>query len=213
VEEWRTLYERQISKFDNIDKYILKNLKKKKVYLNAIEKYLKNKKIIECGCGTGKISTYFQNKGYSVTAVDIDENILKLAENIVERSSFKETPKFEVMSIMNLKYKNKTFDVVFSNGVLEHFKDNEIIKILKEEIRIADVVVFGVPSKYFNDNEFMHGDERYLTKEEWRTLIKKANGKILEEDAFHSQSLKKRIKNKKIFRQKEFNLFIIKEEN
>lgn len=213
MEEWRTLYERQISKFDNIDKYILKNLKKKKVYLNAIEKYLKNKKIIECGCGTGKISTYFQNKGYSVTAVDIDENILKLAENIVERSSFKETPKFEVMSIMNLKYKNKTFDVVFSNGVLEHFKDNEIIKILKEEIRIADVVVFGVPSKYFNDNEFMHGDERYLTKEEWRTLIKKANGKILEEDAFHSQSLKKRIKNKKIFRQKEFNLFIIKEEN
>lgn len=213
MEEWRTLYERQISKFDNIDKYILKNLKKKKVYLNAIEKYSKNKKIIECGCGIGKISTYFQNKGYSVTAVDIDENILKLAENIVERSSFKETPKFEVMSIMNLKYKNKTFDVVFSNGVLEHFKDNEIIKILKEEIRIADVVVFGVPSKYFNDNEFMHGDERYLTKEEWRTLIKKANGKILEEDAFHSQSLKKRIKNKKIFRQKEFNLFIIKEEN
>lgn len=213
MEEWRTLYERQISKFDNIDKYILKNLKKKKVYLNAIEKYSKNKKIIECGCGTGKISTYFQNKGYSVTAVDIDENILKLAENIVERSSFKETPKFEVMSIMNLKYKNKTFDVAFSNGVLEHFTDNEIIKILKEEIRIADVVVFGVPSKYFNDNEFMHGDERYLTKEEWRTLIKKANGKILEEDAFHSQSLKKRIKNKKIFRQKEFNLFIIKEEN
>lgn len=213
MEEWRTLYERQISKFDNIDKYILKNLKKKKVYLNAIEKYSKNKKIIECGCGTGKISTYFQNKGYSVTAVDIDENILKLAENIVERSSFKETPKFEVMSIMNLKYKNKTFDVAFSNGVLEHFTDNEIIKILKEEIRIADVVVFGVPSKYFNDNEFMHGDERYLTKEKWRTLIKKANGKILEEDAFHSQSLKKRIKNKKIFRQKEFNLFIIKEEN
>ena len=114
---------------------------------------------------------------------------------------------------MNLKYKNKTFDVAFSNGVLEHFTDNEIIKILKEEIRIADVVVFGVPSKYFNDNEFMHGDERYLTKEKWRTLIKKANGKILEEDAFHSQSLKKRIKNKKIFRQKEFNLFIIKEEN
>ena len=147
----------------------------------------KNKKIIECGCGTGKISTYFQNKGYSVTAVDIDENILKLAENIVERSSFKETPNFEVMSIMNLKYKNKTFDVAFSNGVLEHFTDNEIIKILKEEIRIADVVVFGVPSKYFNDNEFMHGDERYLTKEKWRTLIKKANGKILEEDAFHSQ--------------------------
>ena len=47
MEEWRTLYERQIAKFDDVDKYILKNLKKKKVYLDAIEKYSKNKKIIK----------------------------------------------------------------------------------------------------------------------------------------------------------------------
>ena len=44
-----------------------------------------NKKIIECGCGTGKISTYCQNKGYSVTAVDIDDEILHLAKNIVKK--------------------------------------------------------------------------------------------------------------------------------
>ena len=94
MEEWRTLYERQIAKFDDVDKYILKNLKKKKVYLDAIEKYSKNKKIIECGCGTGKISTYFQNKGYSVTAVDIDDEILHLAKNIVKKSSFSEMPIF-----------------------------------------------------------------------------------------------------------------------
>ena len=212
MEEWRVLYERQMAKFDDIDNYIMKNLKKKKVYLDAIKKYSKNKKIIECGCGTGKISTYFQNNGYFVTAVDIDNNILKLAKKVVENSSFTEFPKFEVMSILDLKYKDKSFDVAFSNGVLEHFSDNDIIKILKEEIRIANVVVFGVPSKYFNDNEFMHGDERYLTKEEWRSLMSRAKGKILEENAFHSQSLKKRIRNKKIFRQKEFNLFVIKED-
>ena len=146
MEEWRTLYERQIAKFDDVDKYILKNLKKKKVYLDAIEKYSKNKKIIECGCGTGKISTYFQNKGYSVTAVDIDDEILHLAKNIVKKSSFSEMPKFEIMSILNLQYKNKSFDVAFSNGVLEHFTDDEIIKILMEEMRIADIVIFGVPS-------------------------------------------------------------------
>ena len=143
---------------------------------------LKNiQKIIECGCGTGKISTYFQNKGYSVTAVDIDDEILHLAKNIVKKSSFSKMPKFEIMSILNLQYKNKSFDVAFSNGVLEHFTDDEIIKILMEEMRIADIVIFGVPSKYFNDDEFMHGDERYLTREEWRTLITKAKGKVIEE--------------------------------
>lgn len=40
MEDWKTLYEKQIQKFDNIDKYILKNLRKKKVYLKAIKKLL-----------------------------------------------------------------------------------------------------------------------------------------------------------------------------
>lgn len=30
MEDWKTLYEKQIQKFDNIDKYIFKNLKRKK---------------------------------------------------------------------------------------------------------------------------------------------------------------------------------------
>lgn len=211
MEDWKTLYEKQIQKFDNIDKYIFKNLKKKKVYLNAIKKYAVNKKIIECGCGTGKISTYFQNNGYDVTAVDIDENILELAKKIVKKSSFEKTPKFEAMSILDLKYKQKEFDVAFSNGVLEHFCDEEIIKILKEEIKIANTVIFGVPSRYFDDDEFMHGDERYLTEEKWEELVEKANANIIARGAFHSQTLRKRIKNRKLFKQKEFNLFVIKE--
>ena len=45
MEEWKILYERQIKKFDDIDEYILKNLRKKKVYLKAIEKYSSNKKL------------------------------------------------------------------------------------------------------------------------------------------------------------------------
>ena len=163
--------------------------------------------------GTQPISLTAEAISAGETAVDIDDEILHLAKNIVKKSSFSEMPKFEIMSILNLQYKNKSFDVAFSNGVLEHFTDDEIIKILMEEMRIADIVIFGVPSKYFNDDEFMHGDERYLTREEWRTLITKAKGKVIEENAFHSQSLKKRIKNKKLFKQKEFNLFIIKENN
>lgn len=115
------------------------------------------------------------------------------------------------MSILDLNYKTKQFDVAFSNGVLERFSDENIIRILKEEIKIANTVIFGVPSRYFNDDEFMHGDERHLTEEKWEKLIQKANANIIEKGAFHSQTLKKRLKNKKIFRQKEFNLFIIKE--
>lgn len=83
------------------------------------------------------------------------------------------------MSILDLKYKQKEFDVAFSNGVLEHFCDEEIIKILKEEIKIANTVIFEVPSRYFDDDEFMNGDERCLTEEKWEELVEKANANIV----------------------------------
>lgn len=209
---WKDLYYKNIKKFKSMDDYIQNNLNKKKTYLKQIEKYAKNKKVIECGCGTAKISTYFQNNGYDVSAVDIDNEIIDLAKYIVKNSTYKDSPKFYNMSIMNMNFKNKEFDVAFSNGVLEHFKNDEIIKILKEECRIAKFVIFGVPSKYFDEKEYMYGDERYLTRAEWKNLIKKANASIIDIKSFHSQSLTKRIKNKKIFKQKEFNLFIIKED-
>ncbi len=208
---WMNLYYANIKKFKSMDDYINNNLQKKRIYLKEIKKYAINRKIVECGCGTAKISTYFQNNGYDVSAVDIDSAILNLAKDIVRKSTYEESPKFYNMSIMNMNFKDKEFDVAFSNGVLEHFNNKEIIKILKEECRIAKYVIFGVPSKYFNEEEYMYGNERYLRKSEWEGLIKKANAQVIDTKSFHSQSIKKRIKKGKLFKQKEFNLFIIKE--
>lgn len=96
---------------------------------------------------------------------------------------------------MNLQYKNNTFDVSYSNGVLEHFSDEEIVETLKQQMNISKYVIFGIPSTYFNMNEKMLGNERGLTLDEWKNLIHKANGKIFEI--------------KKWFKPKAFWLFVI----
>ena len=44
-----------------------------------------------------------------------------------------------------------------------------------------------------------------------KELIKRANAQVIGTKSFHLQSIKKRIKKGKIFKQKEFKLFIIKE--
>lgn len=210
LKSWKELYNKNIKKFSNMDDYINNNLKKKRIYLKQIKKYAFNKKIIECGCGTAKISTYFQNNGYDVTAVDIDDEIIGLSKDIILKSSYTESPKFYNMSIMNMNFQQNEFDVAFSNGVLEHFTNDEIIKIIKEECRIANYVVFGVPSKYFKEKEYMYGNERYLKRSEWIALIKKADAQLVDIKSFHSQSIKKRIRKGRLFKQKEFNLFIVK---
>ena len=103
--------------------------------------------------------------------------------------------KYKQGDILNLQYKNNTFDVSYSNGVLEHFSDEEIVETLKQQMNISKYVIFGIPSTYFNMNEKMLGNERGLTLDEWKNLIHKANGKIFE--------IKKR------FKPKAFWLFVI----
>jgi len=42
---------------------------------------------------------------------------------------------------------------------LEHFSDDEIIRALEQQLYIANIVILGIPTKYFNQEEAMYGDE------------------------------------------------------
>ena len=71
-------------------------------------------------------------------------------------------------------------------------------------------MIFGIPTKYFNREEAMYGDERYMDYTFWRDLIKKSGGKILEEKSMHYMSFRKRLVNfKKYFRPYPFRIFVI----
>ncbi|MEK7556694.1 MAG: hypothetical protein AAB538_01835, partial [Patescibacteria group bacterium] len=79
-------------------------------------------------------------------------------------------------------FEKQEFVVAFSGGVLEHYTDDAIIKILKEELRVAQYVVFTVPigskrnEKYFNDSIF----RRLLPPKEWQRILEGFNVKKFE---------------------------------
>ena len=41
------------------------------------------------------------------------------------------------------------FSVTHSSGVMEHYSDEEIVKLINEQLRVSDVCVFSVPTAYF----------------------------------------------------------------
>lgn len=213
-EKWYELYKIDIDEFSSPDKYIEYKLKYKKKFIKKIIKYAENKKVIELGCGTGIVAGYLQNLGLDVMALDLSPSVLKYAQEIAENSNIIKPCKYVEGNILNLQFKKNCFDVSYSNGVLEHFNDEDIIKILKQQLEISRYVVFGIPSTYFNMNEKMLGNERGLTIKEWEKFIKISGGTIVERTGFHYYKFYRRLfEFKKWFKPKAFWLFVIKKKD
>lgn len=209
---WYEIYIDEINEKGSISNYVNDKIKTKKNLINLIKKYSPNKKLIESGSGTGILSTYLASLGFDSVAIDIDKDILNLSKKIAKEYGAKNKPKFMIDSILKLNYKNKEFDVSFSNGVLEHFSDKEIIKTIKKQLKIANTVIVGIPTKYFDDDEAMYGDERFLKLKFWREIISQAGGKIIEEKSCHFLTKPKILLNfKKYFRPFPYRIFVIQE--
>lgn len=149
-----------------------------------------------------------------VMALDIDKRMLNLLEKIRINITNKEI-EIKEADIFNIDklLKNDNIDIIYSVGVFEHYDDNGIIELLQKELKISNYVFLAIPTKYFNDNEKLYGNERFLSYKQWRKLIKESKGIIIEEFSCHNEKLIKRLKNiKKIFRVPAIRVFIIKGE-
>ena len=211
IKDWYDIYIEEIKLKKNIIGYVNYKIKNKKKLINLIKKYSKRKKIMEAGSGTGIISTYMASLGYDVTEVDIDDKILNLAKDISKKYIKKGEPNFIKKDLLKLDFKSKEFDVIFSNGVLEHFNDDDIKKILKNELEQASFVIVGIPTTFFNQNEALYGDERFLKLSYWRKIFKSCNAIILEEKSYNYMTFIEKLSSlNKIFKPKPFRIFVLK---
>ncbi|MFH1894727.1 MAG: class I SAM-dependent methyltransferase [Patescibacteria group bacterium] len=135
----------------------------------------KGKRCLEVGCGRGSISAYFCDAGYDCTLLDISPEVIEVAKGIFKQNKLK--AKFKVGDANNLPFKDNSFDVIVSIGLLEHFQNIETP--IKEQIRALDkggILIGYVVPKYKNNiqkdyvwiNEILKG----YTKEEESTSYK-----------------------------------------
>jgi SAM-dependent methyltransferase len=115
-------------------------------------KLKKSSKILDIGCGSGKALSYFREFGFrNSIGIDISSTALRLCKS----KGFKINKDVFLMDASKTKFKNKSFDLVFAEGLLEHYKNfmplaNEISRLSRRYILIAQPDHFALTGKILN---------------------------------------------------------------
>ncbi|MDI6644559.1 MAG: class I SAM-dependent methyltransferase [Methanobacteriaceae archaeon] len=104
-----------------------------------LEKVSKDLKILDWGCGTGRISLELQSKGYHVRGFDINNHNINAAKKSASKSNriYKNMVKFDLANAMDLPYHDESFDVCLMQAfmtTIDNIADRSII--LEEANRI-----------------------------------------------------------------------------
>ena len=127
---------------DDFEKYKKGVLRKLQFY----EKYLpKGSKILETGCGLGCTAVPLSALGYKVIGIDNDKKVVEAAKqnakNFGGDIKILEGDIFEIDKLFG----KDSFDACISGGVLEHFKKEDVRKLVDLQLKVAPLVIASMP--------------------------------------------------------------------
>ncbi len=138
--------------------------------------------IMEIASGSGYTSALvadlLSKNDTKVIATDVNENIVEKFRKFHTINNLS----WNVEDSFNILLPDNSVDIIFHQGFLEHFEDDDIIKLLKEQARVANVIIFDVPNGRRNKKIQEFGNERFLSHKQWLSLVEKSGLKVI----FHS---------------------------
>jgi len=178
LEENKATYNEISDEFSNTRNYIWPELEELKKYV------FDNQRVLDAGCGNGRLYQIFVGKNIDYTGIDFSENLIKRAQE-------KYGDHFKVADILNLPFPDQYFDSVWSIAVLHHIPTTELRKRALGEIKRVlrpngrVIATFWEIKSFWRKDVFIpfQGRRRYyhvFSKREIRNLFKGSGFKIEE---------------------------------
>lgn len=137
--------------------------------IKEIAKYVApGDKVLEIGTGSGVIAAPIAQAGVKVVSVDIEQGILDMAK--INAKLLGVDIEYVLGDAFALPFKDQEFKVAFSGGLIEHFSDEDIGRLIAEHQRVSDVVVVVFPLVGADRGSF--GNERWLKMKQWEAILK-----------------------------------------
>jgi len=109
---------------------------------------LKDKKILDAGCGAGEETIYLASKKAKVTAFDISEKMLEVAQKLANKFHIEQSVNFKKMNAEKLEFPNESFDQIFGNSVLHHVNIKKAAQEFHRVLKRGGKAVFIEPLAY-----------------------------------------------------------------
>lgn len=167
-------------------------------------------RVLDAGFGSGRLCFALarDRAGTKVTGIDISEALVDQASQATAALGL-DNLEFKQADIFQLPFENGDFDVVFNEGVIEHFPNYP--QALAEMVRVVKpggTVIVGVPNlfclphtiiKKLMGEKYLHGFEISFTHRRLKTLFEEHGLKNLEIDGYYPMWSLKRYQGQPIF--------------
>lgn len=111
---------------------------------------VRGKRVLEVGAGTGRDSAALAARGAEVWTLDYSEESLRIMSEVsAGADAARESLRIVSGDALALPFRDASFDVVFHQGLLEHFRDPLVL--LRENARVlrtGGYVLVDVPQRY-----------------------------------------------------------------
>jgi SAM-dependent methyltransferase len=127
--------------------------------------------VLEVGIGSGAQSALL-SRFFPTTSLDNDFRIINLARTNLSR--FGPTTRVVMGDAFALPFRDGSMGVSVSQGLMEHFSDEGIVALVREQMRVCRSAVFSIPSDHYPRQDV--GDERLMPPAEWARILGNAFG-------------------------------------
>jgi ubiquinone/menaquinone biosynthesis C-methylase UbiE len=110
---------------------------------------LEGKRVLEIGAGTGRDSFPIAERGADVVQLDYAVNSLALLKKVSAETNIPVT--IVGGDTFALPFRDESFDIVFHQGLLEHFRRPVAAKLIEENVRVlkkGGLLLIDVPQRY-----------------------------------------------------------------
>ncbi|HEU0014551.1 MAG TPA: class I SAM-dependent methyltransferase [Longimicrobium sp.] len=126
--------------------------------------------LLEVGVGSGAQSALLSRRVARTVTVDNDHRIMRAALPNLHRFG----PRTQTVAGdgFRLPFRDASFGVGISQGLMEHFDDAQIAGLVGEQLRVCRSVVFSIPSDRYPRQDV--GNERLMPPARWAEIVSAA---------------------------------------